>query len=143
MIEGLPLPDPDEDSKPFWEGCARGELHMQRCSICERFRFYPRPMCPHCRSFESEWVRMSGRGTLYSFVIAHAPVMPVFKDKVPMAVILVELEEDSELRLVGNIRGCRNEDLAIGMPLEVVFEPVADDVTLPQWRPRQAGTTAR
>lgn len=136
-IAGIPLPEPDEDTRPFWEGCRRGELLMQRCAACQRLRFYPRPMCPHCRSFESEWVRMSGRGTIYSWIVAHPPVMPAFQDRVPMPVVLVELEEDPELRLVGNIRDCPPKDISIGLPVEVVFEPVADDVTLPQWRPRR------
>ena len=84
MIEGQPLPEPDEDSRPFWEGCARDELLMQRCASCRRFRFYPRPMCPSCRSFESTWEKMSGRGTIYSWIVAHKPVMPAFADLVPL-----------------------------------------------------------
>jgi uncharacterized OB-fold protein len=88
---------------------------MQRCAACKRFRFYPRPMCPHCRSFDSEWVELSGRGKIYSWIVAHAPVMPAFQYRLPMAVILVELEEDPELRLVGNTRGCANEDIRFDM----------------------------
>jgi len=138
MIEGQPLPEPDEDSRPFWEGCRRGELLMQRCAACARFRFYPRPMCPSCRSFESTWERMSGRGAVYSWIVAHKPVMPAFADRVPMVVVLVELEEDPGLRLVGQVRECANADVRIGLPVEVVFENAADDVVLPQWRPRRA-----
>lgn len=137
MIDSRPLPRPDDDTKPFWDGCLAGVLRMQRCSSCRTFRFTPRPMCPSCRSMESEWVDMSGRGTLYSFVVVHPPVMPAFQDQLPMPVILVELEEDHNLRLTGNIRECPREELRIGMPLEVVFEKAADDVALPQWRPRR------
>jgi hypothetical protein len=137
MIKDRPLPEPDADSQPFWDGCRRGVLQMQRCAACKRFRFYPRPTCPHCRSFDSEWVETSGRGKIYSWIVAHAPVMPAFQDQVPMAVVLVELEEDPELRLVGNIRECANQDLRFDLPVEVVFEQVADDVVLPQWRPRR------
>lgn len=143
MIEGQPLPAPDEDSRPFWEGCRRGELLMQRCAACRRFRFYPRPMCPDCRSFDSTWEKMSGRGSIYSWIVAHKPVMPAFADRVPMAVVLVELEEDPGLRLVGNLRDCANERIEIGLPVEVIFEAVADDVTLPQWRPRRAHEGSR
>ena len=135
MIDERPLPAPDEDSKPFWEGCRRGELLMQRCAACRLFRFYPRPACPSCHSFESEWVRMSGRGAIYSWIVVHEPVMPAFKGELPMPVVLVELEEDPGLRLVGNVRDCAPADLRIGLPVEVVFEKIADDVTLPQWRP--------
>ena len=54
-----PLPLPDEDSRPFWEACRRGELRMQRCARCGRLRFTPRRMCPECLSPECEWVAMS------------------------------------------------------------------------------------
>lgn len=137
MIDTRPLPRPDDDTRPFWEGCLQGELRMQRCAACGQFRFTPRPMCPACRSMESGWVRMSGRGTIYSFVVVHPPVMPAFQDQLPMPVVLVELEENPELRLIGNVRECAREQIRIGMPVEVVFEKVAEDVALPLWRPRR------
>jgi len=129
-----PLPLPDEVTAPFWEGCRRGELRMQRCAACARFRFHPRPMCPHCLSFDSEWVRMSGEGTLYSFVICHPPVLPAFQAQVPFAVALVELAEDPALRVVGGVQGTPPDRLRIGQRVQVAFEEIADGVVLPQWR---------
>jgi uncharacterized OB-fold protein len=136
MIAARPLPQPDEWSKGFWDACNAGRLEMQRCKSCLRFRFYPRPLCPRCRSFEWEYAPVSGRGTIYSWIVVHPPVMPAFQDRVPLAVVLVELEEDPELRLVGNLVDCPLERIEFGMPVEVTFEKVAADVTLPQWRPR-------
>ncbi len=130
-----PLPEPDEDSREFWDGCRRHELRMQRCAQCKRFRFYPRPMCPSCLSMQDEWVRVSGRGTLYSWIVCHPPVLPALRARVPLAVLLVELAEDPGLRMVGNLHGGEIEDLRIGLPLEVCFEDVLPDVSLPQWRP--------
>jgi uncharacterized OB-fold protein len=130
-----PRPLPDEVSAPFWEGCRRGELLMQRCAVCARFRFTPRPMCPHCRSFEAEWTRVSGEGSLYSFVICHPPVLPAFAAQAPFAVALVELAEDPGLRMLGNVLGAAPESLRIGQKLRVDFEEIADGVVLPQWRP--------
>lgn len=152
-----PLPLPDEATRGFWEACRRHELVMQRCVGCARARFPPRPMCPDCQSMESEWVPVSGRGRIYSFVIAHPPVLPAFQGSVPLPIVLVELEEDPSLRVIGNVvedrggLGARGgledraprdgegaassiEGLAIGAPVEVVFEDVAEDVSLPQWR---------
>ena len=136
MIAARPLPQPDEWSKGFWDACNAGRLEMQRCKSCQRFRFYPRPLCPRCRSLEWEYAPVSGRGTIYSWVVVHPPVMPAFQDRVPLAVVLVELEEDPELRLVGNLVECPLERIEFGMPVAVTFEKVAEDVTLPQWRPR-------
>ncbi len=129
-----PVPIPDAESQPFWEGCKAGELRMQRCGACQRFRFYPRPMCPHCHSTEREWVAMSGRGTLYSWVVAHPPVLPAFRERAPYNVILVELAEDPALRLVGNLIDTPEERIRIGLPLEVAFVPLSPEITLPQWR---------
>ena len=137
MIATRPLPQPDEWSKGFWEACSQGRLEMQRCKACKRFRFFPRPGCPHCRSLDWEYAPVSGRGSVYSWIVIHPPVMPAFQDKVPMAVVLVELEEDPELRIVGNLFDCAADAIAFGMPVEVTFEKVADDVTLPQWQPRR------
>lgn len=138
MVE-RPLPLPDQDTAEFWAGCARHELLMQRCAACKRFRFYPRPMCPHCTSMESGWVPVSGRGTVYSWVIVHPPVLPAFQSMVPYPVVLVALDDDPELRLVGNLLECDPDAIQMGMAVEIVFQDVADGVTLPQWRP--AGRT--
>jgi len=129
-----PLPLPDEVTAPFWEGCRRGELRMQRCEACTRFRFLPRPMCPHCNSFDSEWVRMSGDGSLFSFVICHPPVLPAFQAQTPYAVALVELAEDPALRMVGGVLGTPPDRLRIGQKLRVDFEGIGDGIVLPQWR---------
>ena len=138
MIEERPLPLPDDATLPFWEACRRRELVMQRCAGCKKLRFPPRPMCPECQSFEHEWSPMSGRGTIYSFVVAHAPVLPAFQARVPFPILLVELEEEPGLRIIGNLVGDLAGDvrakLRIGARVEVVFEDVAEDVTLPQWK---------
>jgi uncharacterized OB-fold protein len=132
-----PLPAPDEVTRPFWEACRRGELRMQRCAGCGRMRFTPRPMCPACRSMECEWVLVSGRGTVFSRVVCHPPLLPAFQPLAPYVVALVELAEDPRLRLVGNVQGCAPEHVHIGMPVRVVFEAISDEIHLPQWRPAE------
>lgn len=130
----VPLPIPDEDSRPFWEGCKRRELLMQRCADCRHFRYTPRHLCPRCRSGACEWVPMSGCGTIYSVVVCHPPVLPAFQDRVPYAVVLVELEEDKTLRLVGNVLDAPPEQVRIGASVRVAFQDLNDEIALPQWR---------
>ena len=130
-----PLPRPDDASQAYWEACRAGELRMQRCGACGRFRFPPRPMCPRCQSFDCEWRESSGRGRLYSWVVCHPPLLPAFQSRAPLAIVLVELEDDPTLRIVGNLFECPLPEIAIGMPLEVFFEQVTPEVSLPQWRP--------
>ena len=128
-----PVPYPDDASAPFWEACARHELVLQVCDACGRHRFPPRPMCPSCHSMESRWEPASGRGLVWSWVVAHPPVLPSFADRVPFNVAVIELDEG--VRMIGNVFDIANEDLREGLSVEVTFEDVEDGVSLPQWRP--------
>ena len=129
-----PLPGPDPVSQPFWDGCARHELLLQRCAGCGRHRFPPGPVCPDCGAREAKWVRASGRGTVYSWIVVHHPVpRQSFADEVPYVVALVALEEG--VRMASNVVGCAADAVEAGMALEVVFEDVAEAVTLPKFRP--------
>ena len=129
-----PLPVPDDESRPFWEGCKRRELLVQRCAACGRLRFPPRGLCPGCQSDRCDWVRASGRGTIYSRTVVHPPVLPAFRERVPFAVVLVELAEDPRLRLLGNVAGAAPDEVRIGRAVEVDFEDVSDELALPRWR---------
>ncbi len=135
------LPDLDDpDGRPFWEGTSRGELLVQYCAGCGRPRIPPRPMCPACNSLRHEWRPVSGRGTVWSFVVAHPPLLPAYAELAPYNVVVVTLDEDPGLRLVGNLvaspGGAMNEidpaSLRIGEPVRVVFQKV-EDVHLPRW----------
>jgi uncharacterized protein len=138
---GLILPDLEgEDSAEFWAGCARGELLVQACDHCGRWRFPPRPMCPHCRSLEHTWVTVSGQATIWSFVVPHPPLLPAYTELAPYNVIVVALDEDPAIRMVGNlvedasgpINAIDPASIRIGEPVRVVFAQV-EDVALPRW----------
>jgi uncharacterized OB-fold protein len=143
--EGFLLPLGDEESDGFWEGTAAGELRVQACDTCGARRFPPRVMCPECQSTERFWVAVSGRGTIWSFVVVHPPVLPAYAPYAPFPVITVTLVENPSLRMVGNLvtgpGGALNEvdpaTIEIGEPVSVVFTPRArpdgSDVYLPQW----------
>jgi uncharacterized OB-fold protein len=141
MIENAPLPDIDETSAPFWEGTAAGELRMQKCAACGHLRFPPRPMCPVCRSLDTEWEAMSGRGTVWSFVVPHPPLLPAFMPVAPYNVVVVALDEDPTLRIIGNlvadadapINSVDPASITIGEPVRVVFQPAGEGVVLPRW----------
>lgn len=128
-----PLPGINEDSAPYWEGTQHGELRVQCCLDCGHLRFPPAILCPKCLSEMARWRRLSGRGTVYTFIIVHRPQYPAFLDDVPYNVAIIELEEG--IRMHTNIVECAAEDLRIGMAVEAVFEKINDDVTLPKFRP--------
>jgi len=138
---GLLLPDShDDDAAPFWAGTARGELLVQACAACGQRRLPPRPMCFRCRSLTTRWDHLSGQGTIWSFIIAHPPLLPAYQELAPYNVVTVTLAEDPSLRLVGNLvvrpDGPINEvdpaTIRIGDPVRVVFQRV-EDVYLPRW----------
>ncbi|MEV6022483.1 OB-fold domain-containing protein [Streptomyces sp. NPDC052036] len=130
-------PVPDEDGAPFWEYVGRGELRVQGCADCGELRFPPRPCCPHCRSFASEWRRVSGAGRIWSYVVPHPPLLPAYAAQAPYNVIVVELAEAPRIRLVGNLVAGPGAPLdsmpldriRIGARVQVVFG--ADG--LPRW----------
>jgi uncharacterized OB-fold protein len=130
-----PLPRPSEDSAPYWEAAHRGELRMQKCLDCGHVRFPPAILCARCLSESAEWAKLSGRGTVYSWIVVHQSQHPAFNPDTPYNVAIVELEEGP--RLHTNIVGCANDAIQIGMPVEVVFDKVADDTSLVRFRPRR------
>jgi uncharacterized OB-fold protein len=129
---GIPLPRPTALSKPHWEGCREGVLRVQRCQDCGTFVFIPQPCCTSCLGEALEWVESSGRGTLYSYTVVHRPQQPSFE--VPYTVVIVELEEG--WHMLSNLVDCEIDDIEIGMPLEVVYREMSNEITLPLFRPR-------
>lgn len=138
----LLTPTPDDDGAPFWEYAARHELRVQACAnpACGELRFPPRPCCPHCQSFDSEWRRMSGRGRIWSYVVPHPPLLPAYAAMAPYNAIVVELAEAPRIRLVGNLVTTADarldsvdpDRIRIGAKVQAVFTKV-DGVTLPRW----------
>lgn len=135
------VPQIDDVSRPFWDGCAAGELRMQACGSCGRRRFPPRPMCPWCRSTEVDWPVLSGLGTVWSFAVPHPPLLPAYAEVAPYNVVVVTLDEDPTLRLVGNVvatpNGPLNEvdprSISIGDRVRAVFADPVDGISMPRW----------
>ncbi len=128
-----PLPRIDEESRGYWEALVRHELYFQRCRDCGTKRLPPRAVCPTCLSSRTEWVRASGRGTVYSFTVTHQNQAPGFRETLPYVLAIVELEEG--LRLMTNIVGCGPDAVRVGLPVAVQYEDVTPEVTLPLFRP--------
>ena len=130
-MASLPPPTPDEDSQPYWDYCKAGELRAQRCLGCSRLRFPPRPICPDCSSFEFDWQLLSGRGEIYSYTVTHQAIHRALEALIPHTAILVKLDEG--LLMTSNLID-PEATAEIGRRVEVVFDPISDDVTLPKFR---------
>ena len=131
-----PLPIPDPVTRPFWESLKAHAIRLQRCGSCARFVFYPRAVCPSCLSAELVWTSVSGRGVVHAFTIAHRHPNPAFGAHVPYVVALIELEEG--VRMLSNLVGVDATPAAvrIGLPVEIVYDDVTGEITLPRFRPR-------
>ena len=134
-LEGVPLPDleriPDYE-RGFWEGTGQGELRIQQCSDCGRFRHLPTPMCPECSSLDYTWTRVNGRGFVYSFVIVRHPVHPAIREReqTPYNICMIELVEQEGLRICSNVLQVAPEDISIGMPVQATFIAALDEPTV-------------
>jgi uncharacterized OB-fold protein len=135
MTHGAPLPIPDEDTRPFWEGCGEHKLLFQKCLACSFVRWPPSIACPSCYSSDTEWITASGKGKIHTFVVYHKAFHPAFDGQTPYVVAVVQLAEGP--MIATNIVGCDPSEMACDMPVEVVWEDVSDTVSLPKFRLEQ------
>ena len=123
-------PQQNRDTAYFWEGTRVGELRIQTCNACGVRRHPPGPACPECGALDRGHVVASGRGTVFSYVVHRHP--PVPGRELPILLVVVDLEEG--VRMVGELVGTEPEKVEIGMPVVVDFQEIDDDLTLPVWR---------
>lgn len=127
------------DTRFFWEGMSAGELRIQRCADCGTLRHPPGPMCPACGGLQQRgsanpgYVVAAGTGTVFSYVVHHHP--PVPGKRLPLVIALVELDEG--VRVLGEMTDVRPDQVRIGMPVQIEYLRIDDDLTLPAWRPRE------
>lgn len=130
----------DPLTRPFWDGCARGELLVQRFPASGAVVWPPRPMDPASRTLEHEWVPVAGTATVWSFVVAHPPLLPAYAEVAPYPVVVVELDDHPTVRMVGNLVAAPDAPvdsvdpatITIGEPVRVVFAD-QDGIAVPRW----------
>ena len=127
-----PRPRIDAVSRGFWDHARQRRLSVQKCDACSDLHFPGSPVCPNCLSDAQSWVAVSGRGTLLSWVRFHRAYWDSFRADLPYLVALVGLEEGP--MLMTGIVGIDGGNPSIGAAVEVVFEDVDDEVTLPKFR---------
>lgn len=121
------------ESKSFWDAADRGEFVGQKCGDCGRFRFPPRPMCPHCHSLNREEVKLSGLGKVISWTMPRHPAPFGFTE--PPIVAVIELQEGT--RFVSNLVGVALDQVKMDMPVEVTFEDTQGNHKVPVFKPRR------
>lgn len=135
-----PVPVPDAVTRPYWEAAQNHELRIQRCSTCGEYQHPPQAQCEQCAGTVFEWPTVSGKGTVYTFVVDRRLAVPGFDEPYVIAQVNpIEAQRDT-VRITANIRNCPLDLVHIGMPVEVLFEDVNDSVTLPQFQPAPGHT---
>jgi uncharacterized OB-fold protein len=129
-----PLPETDRELGPFFAAAKEHRLVVQRCDGCGALRFPPRELCSQCLATAASWVDVSGRGEIFSYNVMHQIYHPAFAAEVPYAVVVVKLTEGP--KITSNLVDCPPDQIHIGMPVEVVFEPASPEITLPKFRRR-------
>jgi uncharacterized OB-fold protein len=131
-----PIPAVTPDMKPFFDATKRHQLVVQRCTQCDTYRFPAREICSNCLSRAADWVPVSGEGEVFSYNVMHQVYHPGFADEVPYAVVVIKLKEGA--KITSNLVGVKPHDIKIGMPVQVVFEDISDEVTLPKFKVRKS-----
>ena len=132
-----PLPKVTAEDRPFWEAAKKHRLVLPRCRACGHVWLPPYASCPRCISADIEWVPASGKGTIWGCVEMHQAYMKAFRDDMPYNVALVRLEEGP--LMFTNIVGAGWGDLQPDTPVEVVFDDVTEEFTLPKFRVARGG----
>jgi uncharacterized protein len=127
-----PVPAITDDNREFWEGCAAGELRMQRCQSCGHVRYPVSFMCPRCLSRDTEWIALSGDGEVFSYIVFHRAYHQGFAGDVPYNVALVQLDEGP--RMFSNVVGCADDEVRVGDRVHVVFDRVTEEVVIPRFQ---------
>lgn len=129
----FPLPEINDNTRPFWEATSKGELRMQKCTDCGYIRYPINPVCTKCLSSNTEWVKLSGKGSVWSALVYHHVFNPAFADDVPYNVSMIQLDEGP--RMFSNVVGCAPDAVKVGDAVEVTFDKVSDEITIPRFKP--------
>ena len=130
-----PIPVPQGESDYYWEKAKKEELWLRKCNECQETYFYPRDISPCCFSKDTSWIQATGRAKLFTYGIVHRAPHAGFVDDVPFVTAIVQLEEGPKMATNIVMQDPTPEKLQIDMPLEVVFDSITDEITLPKFKP--------
>jgi len=130
--DSMPAPLADHVTLPFWQAAAEHRLVVQRCTACGRTRLPPAPVCTDCRSAEADWKEVPGRGEVYTYTVVHRPIAA--GQELPFVIAVIALEESGGLRMISNVVDAKPEEVAIGAPVELVWEDMSAELAIPRFR---------
>ncbi len=139
QMPGLPGPRPDATSAGYWTAAGRGELVVQRCSACGVHRHPPTEVCYSCSALDWAWDPHPGLGTVYSYTWVERPIIPALAALGAYNTTVVELDAtNGVVRILSRVTDIERDDLVVGLPVEVHFDPAGEGIALPVFRPRRS-----
>lgn len=132
-VLGAVHPQEDFDSKPFWDWLRAKDLRLQYCDKCSKYRFPPYPSCPHCGKVGGIWKPVSGRGSIYSWIVVHSSPLREYQEEAPYVIALVQLEEGP--RIVGRLVGVDPEGVQADLPVVAQYVETEENLTLIAFKP--------
>ena len=133
----MPPPLANATTLPWWQAAAEHRLVVQHCTSCEHTRLPPAPICPECRSADSDWKEVSGRGKVYTYTTVHRAIAA--GQELPFVIAGIELEDAGGVRIISNLVAADLEEIEIGLPVELVWEDMSEDLAIPRFRPVRVG----
>ncbi len=131
--DGMPPPLADAITLPWWRAACEHRLVVQRCTACGGTRHPPAPICSGCRSTDSDWQELSGRGEVYTYTVVHRPIAA--GQTLPYVVAVIALEGAGGVRMISNLVGVDPGAIEVGLPVEVVWEDMSAELAIPRFRP--------
>jgi uncharacterized OB-fold protein len=122
-------------TQPFWDAAAQHRLVVAQCGTCGTCRMPPTPFCPACQSQQIDWKTLSGLGEIYTYTIVDRAILPGMADHLPYVPAVITLEGGGGVRLISNVVDVALAELAIGMPVQVVWDDLREGVAVPRFRP--------
>jgi uncharacterized protein len=122
----IPAPQPNPETVPFWEAASRGELLLKKCTACGETHYYPRSICPFCFSDQTDWIKASGDGVIYSYSVMR-------RVEVPYAIAYVTLAEGPSM--LTNIVDCDLDAIRIGQKVTLTWKPSEGGPPVPMFKP--------
>ena len=129
----MPAPAVNAETAGWWDAAAAHRLVVQRCTACGRVRHPPGPVCPDCRSADAEWAALAGTGTVYTYTVVRQAFLAALADRLPYAVVVVELDGAPGVRLVSNLVGIEPEEIEVGMAVDLVWEDMGPELAVPRF----------
>ncbi|WP_249869700.1 Zn-ribbon domain-containing OB-fold protein [Oceanobacillus saliphilus] len=128
-----PLPHIEENKLygPYFKGLQENKLMVQNCTECGHVQWPPRDFCYKCQGNSLDWKEVQQSGKVFTYSIMYRAFDPWFKDKLPYAVVAVELEDG--VRMLGSYFADDVESIEVDMPMKASFNHENKDVSVLTW----------